>query len=194
MTATWSYLQRNFPRHHEDIFNDQGIGLQAQPPFSLREVARIAQAIVHFEPALDEMTRPGGDRKRNWADNPSLGHRMSRPDSIAQVERLAAYSHVRRPPGNMQPHLSHLPENAIHQLQNLMACHDWEDYRWTFSAEDNFLSVCFARSVGEERGGTLVLWAGFVSSFLQAAISCPSPALLQRYPASLVGLRQFLAA
>lgn len=149
-------------------------------------MARIAQAVVHFEPALDDEPVSGGDRCRNWRDNPCLGGGrppLSRAQSIARIGQVVSRANTHRQP--VDPTL---------QLQNLMAFHDWEEYRWTLAYEDPDVAICFSRSAGAERTGSLVLWANFVNLFVQAAISCPSPAQLQRIPANRTGLRQFLSA
>ena len=153
------------------------IHISLDPFFNVRELVQIAQAVLHFEPAIEALVpedRRGNDFcKSNWLGSPHLGAaNISRPDSVAKIGKIQDPSELIRCMGNR------------------------EDRGYS----RNFLSLMdkkkrtleFRKPPGSTTVEQPLSWAEFVLSFIQAAIKCDSAEQLQRFPAHVGGLQWFL--
>ena len=59
---------------------------EKEVPFQLTELKRIAQAVVHFEDALQMLVPKDPEQRRNWQDNNSLKS-SPRSRAIAAIEK-----------------------------------------------------------------------------------------------------------
>ncbi len=92
---TWTYLHQYYEIERTSRRNTRII-VTRQASYDLKGCRRIAQAIIHFEPALRKLQRGESEQpnlgdllKANWRDNPCLkGVGTDQPQSIALLEAL----------------------------------------------------------------------------------------------------------
>jgi transposase InsO family protein len=141
------------------------------------EIKRIAQAVIHFEPAL-EMLVPDCRRrtqfaKSNWLHaNCLAADNKSRSQSVAYIEEQL---------------------NLRQVVDAIQRPHD-RDFCWNFQ---NLLlsekrTIEFRKPPASTTAEEALSWAEFAMSFVQSSIKCESAAKLQNIPPNLRGLDWFL--
>jgi hypothetical protein len=148
----------------------------------LEDIKKIAQAAIHFEPALQvlipESRRDDLDAMSNWIDNERfLGRAFSRRKAIGMIESC----------------------NSTREVIELV-CPDksfrpWLDpicFEWNFRTLYKHRSIEF-RSVGTNVGYDMaVAWAEMALLFVQAALQIPTPISMKLIPANVRELKRFL--
>jgi Putative amidoligase enzyme len=173
--ATWNYLKI----HYHITTNDEcstHIHISLDPCYSGDEIKRIAQAIIHFEPALEALvppTRRGNVyTKSNWLDSPTLQRaNKSRSQLIDDIKR-ANYA-----------------STAVRLMQNT----DDRDYSWNFWSIYSKETIEFRKPPASTTAEEALAWAEFAISFIQASIMYEDTTLLQKIPPTIGGLRWFLS-
>ena len=93
--ATWTYLSTYY-----GIVGTQYAGTHIhvglEPDYSLTDLKRVAQAVIHFEPAFEALVpraRRGNVHARsNWLDAPGLARKgKSRSGSVAAIEEVSCF-------------------------------------------------------------------------------------------------------
>lgn len=153
------------------------------PEFALRDLQRIAQAVLHFENALQksisdifaasrQLCRDEPDIRRIGADNPHLQH-LPRTEMI---QRVGATRTV----------------DELEELVNPPHVHDgWFLDCRRDNINDGVLGVTFKwwpHLLSPEDQKKKV---NNVVHFVTACISCPHPVFLQQFPVTLEGLQRF---
>ncbi|KAF7508083.1 hypothetical protein GJ744_009665 [Endocarpon pusillum] len=153
------------------------IHISLEPFFNMGELVQIAQAILHFEPAIEALVpkhRRGNEFcKSNWLGSPHLGAaNISRPNSIAKIGQIQDPNELIRCMGNEED----------------------RGYSWNFLSlmEKKKRTLEFRKPPGSTTVEETLSWAEFVLSFIQAAIRCGSAEQLQKVPAHIGGLQWFL--
>lgn len=173
---TWKFLADRY-----DIDTNHRCGthvhISLDPFFNVRELVRIAQAVLHFEPAIEALVpedRRGNDFcKSNWLGSRQLGAaNISRTDSIAKIGKIQDPSELIRCMGNGED----------------------RGYSWNFLSlmDKNKRTLEFRKPPGSTTVEQTLSWAEFVLSFIQAAIRCGSTEQLLKVPAHIGGLQWFL--
>lgn len=147
--------------------------------YSLADLKKICQSIIHFEPAFETLLLE--DRlsnecvRSNWLDNANFGHRnLSRKQSIAAIQR----------------------SSSMRELVLLMNPNHDKMFGW------NFLYLL------NSPNGTIEFWRGaactsaqqafvyieIAMSFIEAAVQLGSPENLETAPGTVGGLNQFISA
>ena len=179
----WEVCGRYFGGFHGEENSD--ITLHHEK-FSLLDMQRIAQAVLHFEDAM-EITiqadvRQGGDNdetiRRIGADNPRLAglrpaQRIDRVTACRSIQELKA---LINPLGGEAwrlecPHPRNYPADTNRILPGVMF-RWWPSFR---SADDGDRKI------------------DLVMRFLTAAVRCPDPGLLQTIPPTVAGMLHFTA-
>lgn len=151
--------------------------------FLTQEIKLIAEAVIHFEPALDRIIEelgPGQSKARNWRDNPHLGGaNKSRSESIAAVQAvLPSYE------GREHDELTDF----------LMGRPGINFYRWNFKHISRYAMIQFTPGPECRTIGDALWWADFALTFIEAAIDYwKSPGQLQKYSPNYQGLRELLS-
>lgn len=174
MEATWTYLTN----HYRITANDNcstHIHISLDPVLSLLEIRRIAQAVVHFEPAFEALVPPARRDndfvKSNWLDSPILAEGdKSRSELISAIEA----------------------EGDIHRLINLMQSKDNRNFAWNFWPLFGKGSIEFRKPPASTTLEEVLSWAELTLSFVQTAIQCGSAQQLQKVPPTIGGLRWFV--
>lgn len=172
--ATWKYLKD----HYKITANENcstHIHISLDPFFTLPEIKRIAQAVIHFEPAIEALVPP--DRrenayvKSNWLDSPILTHKnRSRSEVIAVIEA----------------------QENVDKLVGLFQ-RDNRNYAWNFSALFQKKTIEFRKPPASTTPEEVLSWAELALSFIQASIRCDSAKQLQKVPPTIGGLRWFVS-
>lgn len=177
--ATWNFLHQNYKiTGNDDCATHVHVSLD--PPYKVTEIKKIAQAVIHFEPAI-EVVVPDSRRanrycKSNWLNAPGfLRAKRTRPETIASLERETYLLDVL---AAMQPYTGNW-------------CMD-RNFCWNFSNISSKSTIEFRKPPASLDADTTLSWAEFAMSFVQAAIKCESPDALQKVPANIRGLRWFL--
>ncbi len=148
-----------------------------EPELTIREIKRIAQATIHFEAAIEALmpaNRRGNQyAKSNWLDNPALGHHnLSRPESIAEVEKVRSFEALL---------------DCMGEMFNRNYCWNFESLRDQYKS-----TIEFRKPPVSTTAEQALSWAELAMSFVQASIKCESPKKLQEVPSTVGGLRWFL--
>lgn len=178
--ATWSYLSQ-----HYDIIGTKlaatHIHIGLEPAYSLTDLKRLAQAVIHFETAF-ELLVPCARReniyaKSNWLDAHGLARKgKSRRESIVAIEEVA----------NIHDLL-----DLLHPVVPSKGCND-RNFAWNFHSWSTKQSVEFRKPPASLTSKEALSWAELAMSFAQASTSCPTSQELQRIPPTIGGLRWFL--
>ena len=174
MEATWTYLTN----HYEITANDNcstHIHISLDPALSLLEVKRIAQAVIHFEPAFEALVPPARREndyvKSNWLDSPTLTQGdKSRSEVISAIEA----------------------EGDTNGLVKLMQSKDNRNFGWNFWSLFSKGSIELRKPPASTTPEEVLSWAELALSFVQTSIECGSAQQLQKVPPTIGGLRWFL--
>jgi hypothetical protein len=191
---TWEFLNEYYELRADGQSYTQ-IYVNIESPWTALQIKRIAQAIIHFEPALEMFTPqsgrtglhrlPGSGNRMNDSasslSNTSLRERVynkTRAQSIAEIEDVVGTRQVMK---------------LIQERGNV-------EFRW--HAYDRYYVVWrlvkeetrFANFAGSLVAANVLMWTGLAESFIQAAVTCHSPEKLQKIAPNREGLRHFMTA
>lgn len=174
--ATWHFLKRHY-EITEHVYYGTHIHVSAEGGYSLQEMKRIAQCIIHFEPAFDALVpeyRRGGNNlfaKSNWVDGYDLAKaNRSRAQSIGfigSIDNLGTFLAVMNPDGDKK-------------------------FAWNFESLRKYWTIEFRQPPVCTRVDQVLSWAEFAMSFIQSSIRYGCPEKLLRVPSTIGGLRWFL--
>ena len=180
MEVVWRYLEENYYVLGTHLAGTH-IHIGLEPAYTLTDLKRIAQAVIHFEPAFEVLVHPsrrGNTYARsNWLYSPGLAQKdMSRAASIAAIQG------IRRPYDLV---------DLLHPLGFSGACND-RDFAWNFYSWYGKGSIEFRKPEISMSSDDALSWAELAMSFVQAATSWESSLTLQDIPPTVGGLRWFL--
>ncbi|KAI0449304.1 hypothetical protein F5B21DRAFT_494788 [Xylaria acuta] len=95
---TWRFLEENYKITADETCSTH-VHMSIVGSYSVMQVKRLAQTIIHFEPAFEALLprdRRGNEYARsNWIDNLHFGYaKVSRADAIAKLERCRTVDEV----------------------------------------------------------------------------------------------------
>ena len=182
---TWTYLNKHYEiEGHVQYYNKVYINLDRHY-WELADVKKIAQAIIHFEPALELLVPDGLSRSDSWSNelpnNSFLGEaKKSRSQAI---EAIAAIQDASKIWQMVRP---------IQERGHVYCCpcyyNSWS-FVWRMVVEP--LQVCTPEATSVAAAATS--WADFARLFIQAALACRSARKLQDIPPNHEGLRHFMS-
>lgn len=168
--ATWRFLSRNY-----DIVGNHMAGTHIhvgfEPEYSLTDLKRIAQAVIHFETAFEALvprTRRGNRFiKSNWLDAPGLARKgLTRGDSIAAIGEVSHFYQLL---------------DMLHPMEASGAGYD-RFFAWNFYSWYTKRSVEFRKPPICTTSKEALSWAELAMSFVQASAICESAEALQKVP------------
>lgn len=177
---TWAFIEKNYIvtkttkcSTHVHISlkragsGDSGMGLQS--------IKRIAQCIIHFEPAFEALTsrerRGNIYSSSNWIDNKWFAHPdMTRAKVIEAIGNCGSTAEVIEL-------MSPKPQDRF--------------WAWNFQAMKKFGTIEFRKGSASLNGDQAVAWAELVLLFVQSALVADIRSL-KTVPANIRGLKFFL--
>jgi hypothetical protein len=144
------------------------------PFYTTLEIKRIAQAIIHFEPAFEALVPPirreNFFAKSNWLDSPTLAREdKTRSQLINDIEEAS-------------------DAKAITKLIQKTDRH----YAWNLWALSDKKTIEFRKPPASTTPEEVLSWAELAMSFIQASVKYKSTELLERVPATVQGLHWFI--
>ncbi|PYI09012.1 hypothetical protein BO78DRAFT_459563 [Aspergillus sclerotiicarbonarius CBS 121057] len=174
------FLWRFFALHYEISSNAScgtHVHLSRVGGYSLPDLKRICQSIIHFEPAFEALlpdSRLSNEYSRsNWLDNTNFGHgNLSRNQSIAVIEQAS----------------------SMRELVLLMNPDHDKMFGWNFLYLLNSPhgTIEFRRGAASTSAQNVFVYIEVAMSFIEAAIQLGSPESLNKVPATVGGLKWFL--
>ncbi|CAG1979937.1 unnamed protein product [Fusarium graminearum] len=147
--------------------------------FTLDELKRVYQCIIHFEPAFEGIMprdRLSNEYARsNWLDNPNFGHRnLSRRHSIDVIQSA----------------------NSMRELVLLMNPDHDKMFGWNFLYLLNSPhgTIEFRRGAASTSSSDVFMWIELAMSFVEASIRGGRRENLAKVPATVGGLKWFIGA
>jgi hypothetical protein len=174
--AVWNFIQQNYKITGSGLCATH-IHISIDPDHTLRDIKRLAQAVIQFEPALEALVPPERRHnvfaKSNWLDSPGLGRKgLSRRDSITAVGQASDFDQLM---ALLQP---------LHELDR--------EFAWNFyPLFTDTKTIEFRKPPVSVTQDEALSWAEFAISFVHASIRCESSNLL-KIPSNIGGLRWFL--
>lgn len=147
--------------------------------YSLEELKKVCQCIIYFEPAFESLLpeeRLSNEYGRsNWLDNANFGHRnLSRRQSMLVIQQA---TNMRELVLLMNPdHDKMFGWNFLYLLNNPHGTIEFRRGPASSSVQDVFVNIEVAMS------------------FVEAAIRLGDMATLEKTPATVGGLKRFIAA
>ncbi|KAF7505735.1 hypothetical protein GJ744_000501 [Endocarpon pusillum] len=175
--AAWKFLQSYYDVLGTELCATH-IHISIESETSLQDSKRIAQAVIHFETALEALMPPerrGNEyAKSNWLDGRRFGREgLTRHESIAAIEKA---SHLRELVDLMQPFRFGADR----------------DYAWNFLGLQSFpRTIEFRKPPVSLTPDAVLSWAELALAFVHASVRCES-SKLQKVPPTIGGLRWFL--
>lgn len=170
----WTFLQKYFQITANKTCGTH-IHVSLEPCYTLQEIKRIAQALIHFETAFEELAPP--DRrdnravKSNWIDSPAILQReRSRWQLISDIEAEVEFDRV----------------------VELMQKRGDRNYCWNFWSFSRSRTLEFRKPPACTTPEEVLGWAELASSFVQASVQYGTLQRLKRVPANVGGLRWFI--
>jgi Putative amidoligase enzyme len=174
---TWKFLQK----YYEITTNDNcgtHIHISIRRGFSLSDMKRIGQCVIHFEPAIEALVprerRGNNYMKSNWLDNARFGlHNQSPRQAIRQIEQAQTRQDVVE---LMSPGVS----------DNYFA--------WNFKSLQRLRTIEFRKASPSKTAQEALMWAEFAMTFILSAMQTDDTIrYLNHTPPNVAGLRRFLS-
>lgn len=172
--AAWQFLRTHYLVTADENCSTH-VHLSLAKGYSPLQLKRFAQAVIHFEPAVEALVpvdRRGNEYARsNWIDNPHFGYRrLSRQQSIMELEAC----------------------DSIDAVISMMNPHDSKYFGWNFLAIKKYRTVEFRRGAASRSVNDVFMWVEFAMSFLQASLKLRNVDAFSTYPATVGGLSMFI--
>ncbi len=183
----WGYLHTHYKLSTIGNVRDTSFGVEGS--FTLQDWKQIAQAVIYFEPQVQQSTTDGQPfyiAQGNWRANPRLGKAtppLNQAQSIQLVEDISA---ANRQTGNSK------------SIRDLMFTNSLGNYYiWKIDPLVDGYSgntrLLFTVPRGIITGSEIVYWSEFALAFIQGALACPSTERLRQFPQTVAGLRDFMS-
>lgn len=178
---TWAFLEKNYrisktPACSTHIHVSIRRGGEGGIGMGLHIMKKIAQCIIHFEPAFEALVPP--ERRgnmwaaSNWIDNRLfVGPTFTRRKVIEDIDNCASTEevvHLMSPP----------PQGKL--------------WAWNFQAMKKFGTIEFRKGSASLNSTDAIAWAELVLYFVQAAIRMDSVNSILHVPANIGSLKAFL--
>ncbi|KAK4202980.1 putative amidoligase enzyme-domain-containing protein [Triangularia verruculosa] len=152
------------------------VHLSRAEPWNVIQIKRLAQAIVHFEPAFEAMVPPERRNneyaRSNWIDNARFVGK-SRDQAMDMIEQQGTIKNV-----------IHLMHGADEQSKY---------YGWNFLTLESYKTVEFRRGAPSMSVKDVFMWVELAMEFMQAAIIVKTRADFSKYARNVGGLKKLIA-
>lgn len=143
--------------------------------YTSEQLKRLAQAVIHFEPAFEALVPPERRKneyaRSNWIDNKNFGYKkLSRADSIAVLEKCT----------------------NVKDIINLMNPDGSKYFGWNFQAIPKYSTVEFRRGAASTSVNDVFSWVELAVSFVKAALKLRTAADLRNFNGNIGGLADFI--
>lgn len=175
--ATWEFFEGYYVVTSDDDCSTH-VHISQTEGYSVSDLKKVAQAVIHFEPAFEAvlpMSRRGNPyTKSNWIDNENLA-----PQNISRAQALSIIDSL----------------TTIDQVVDTMSSNGDRYFGWNFlPIREEKKTIEFRRGAPSTSVNDVFMWVELASSFIQAALTVPTSSIhLQRYPATIRGLRTFIS-
>ncbi|KAK0732465.1 putative amidoligase enzyme-domain-containing protein [Apiosordaria backusii] len=152
------------------------VHLSRAEPWTVEQIKRLAQAIIHFEPAFEAMVPPARRNneyaRSNWIDNLRFAGK-SRDQAMDEIEK----------------------QRTIKDVLNLMHGADDQSkyYGWNFLTLESYKTVEFRRGAPSKSAADVFMWVELAMEFMQAAIVVKTRADFGKYARNVGGLKKLIA-
>ncbi|KAF5537693.1 hypothetical protein FPHYL_12694 [Fusarium phyllophilum] len=174
----WRFITTNY-RISANSSCGTHVHLSRAGGYTLAELKRVCQCIIHFEPAFEcilPKDRLSNEYARsNWLDNPNFGHKnLNRRETMDVIQRTA----------------------TIRDLVLLMNPDHDKMFGWNllYLINNPHGTIEFRRGAASVSSHDVFMWIELAMSFVQASIQGGSRENLARVPATVGGLRWFIQA
>lgn len=180
--ATWTFIQNNYQvarnilcSTHVHISMTRQFDAIGEVGMGLPNMKKVAQAIIHFEPALEALVPPvrRGNlfAQSNWIDNINFSdEKITREVAIEMIGKCSS-------------------ENELICL--LCPQPQQRFFAWNFRAMKRYRTIEFRKGSASMNADEVLAWAELVLLFVQAAVKT-TPKALRIIPANVRGLKGFL--
>lgn len=174
--ATWRSLEKSYSIQASTECATH-IHVSVAKGYSLKEMKRIAQTIVHFEPAINALVPRcrlfpvNYYAKSSWLDSDKLGkENRQRAESINFISHIGSYN----------------------RLLAVMQPNEDRHYAWNFRAYERYRTIEFRLPPASRAAHECLAWAELAMTVVQAGIRHGTPEKLIQVPPTVGGLRWFL--
>ena len=173
--ATWGFLRDRF-RVLKNKNCSTHVHISVLQGFTLRDIKKIAQCIIHFEPAMEVLVPPerrGNEySKSNWIDNLNFADKnVSRSGAIDRIEAATRRDEV----------------------ISLMTPGVDRYFAWNFLSMKNCNTIEHRKGAASTSVDDVLAWAELAMTFVQCAMqSNVTPGWLSKIPSNVESLQQFL--
>lgn len=174
----WSFLRTDF---HVNANTSCGthVHLSRTGGYSLVDLKKICQSIIHFEPAFEALLpedRLSNEYARsNWLDNANFAHQnLSRKQSIAAIQRT-----------------SNMRELILLMNPNHDKMFGW-NFLYLLSSPNG--TIEFRRGAACISAQQVFVYIEVAMSFIEAAVQLGTPEHLEKIPGTVGGLKRFISA
>lgn len=174
--ATWKSLEKSYAIKTSTECATH-IHVSVANGYSLKELKKIAQTVIHFEPAFNALVPhsrlPPVNHyaKSNWLDSDELA-KANRP-------RAESVNYI----GTIQ---------SLNNLLEVMQPDQDRHYAWNFRAYERYRTIEFRLPPPASSADESLAWAELAMTVIQAGIRHGTPEKLIRVPPTVGGLRWFL--
>jgi hypothetical protein len=175
MQSTWSFVATDYTVS-ADATCSTHVHLSIVDDYTVDQLKRLAQAIIHFEPAfeviLPEERRGNEYCRSNWIDNANFGYKkLSRQGAISFLERCT----------------------TVNEVIDAMNPEGSRYFGWNFQALKKYDTVEFRRGAASTSLNDVFMWVELATTFLRASLRTNSARDLVTFDANLEGLKTFLS-
>jgi Putative amidoligase enzyme len=181
---TWAFIERNYivskneecsTHVHVSVISGGRAGRPEQIGMSLEIMKKIAQCVIHFEPALEVLVpherRGNAYARSNWIDNNNFAQESSTREAvIRQIDGCTT-------------------EDELIML--MCPGHIERNFAFNFHAIKEFGTIEYRKGSASLNGDEAVAWADLALLFVQAAVQV-KPESLCTVPANIKALKEFL--
>jgi Putative amidoligase enzyme len=172
---TWRYVVDTYDIS-TNVECSSHVHISVKGGYSLRDIKRVAQSVIHFEPAFEALLPPhrraNHYTKSNWLDAPALARKgLSRPQSMAFIDTIG----------------------SLEDLPRVLQPREDKFFGWNFHSLEKYGgTIEFHRGAASMSADEIFGWAEPAMTFIQMALRHGLPAQLQNVPATLGELHRFL--
>lgn len=178
---TWTFLEENYILSANTLCSthvhvsvrrggEGGIGM------GLSNMKKIAQAIIHFEPAIEALVPP--ERRGNvWASSNWIDNKVFATPEMTRRRVLEALQNC---------------SSVADVAQMMSPGPQGKAWAWNFQALNKFGTIEFRKGSASLNAGDAIGWAELVLYFVLAAIKLRGLNSLLHFPANIGGLAGFL--
>lgn len=172
--SLWRFLDSDYKVTADETCSTH-VHVSKAEGYTSEQLKRLAQAVIHFEPAFEALVPPERRKneyaRSNWIDNKNFGYqRLSRPQSITLLEGCT----------------------TVREVVDLMNPDGSKYFGWNFQAIPKYSTVEFRRGAASTSLNDVYSWVELAVSFVNASLRLSTAAGLGQFDSTVGGLTQFI--